>query len=216
MKNNAPSDRTRVKRLPKRGAYDRETIDAILDDGVVCHVGLSVEGQPFVIPMAYSRDGDRILIHGSKASRVAKAIAAGADVCVTVTHTDGLVLARSAFHHSMNYRSVVILGNGRAIDDEKEKLEAFRRYFEKLIPGRWQDVRPPNEVEMKQTLLVEVPIDESSAKLRTGGPVDEDEDYALDVWAGVLPLAQTPGEPVPDEKLRDGIDVPDHVKDYRK
>lgn len=216
MSNTPPSDRARVRRLPKRGAYDRETIDAILDEGVVCHVGFQVDGQPYVIPMAYARDGDRILIHGSKASRTLKAVAAGADLCVTVTLSDGLVLARSAFHHSMNYRSVVILGKGRAIEDPGEKMDAFRHYFDGLVPGRWDAVRPPNDVEMKQTLIVAVPIDEASAKARTGGPVDEDEDYALDTWAGVLPIAQTTGEPVPDEKLRDGIDVPAHVRDFRK
>lgn len=216
MNNNKPTERTRVKRLPRRGAYDKETIHAILDEGVVCHVGIAINGQPFVIPMAYARDGDRVLIHGSRASRVVKAIADGADVCVTVTHTDGLVLARSAFHHSMNYRSVVILGKGRAIEEPAEKRDAFRRYFDHLIPGRWSEVRKPNDVENKQTLIVEIPIDEASAKARTGGPVDDDEDYALDVWAGVLPLQQVAGAPVPDEKLRDGIDVPDHVQDYRK
>jgi hypothetical protein len=216
MKNNPPSDRARVKRQPKRGAYDRETIHAILDEGLVCHVGIVENGQPFVMPMTYARDGERILIHGSRASRVMKAIAAGAEVCVTVTHADGLVLARSAFHHSMNYRSVVILGKGRALEDPGEKREGFRRYFEGLIPGRWDHVREPNDTEMKQTLLVEIPISESSAKARTGPPVDDDEDYALDTWAGVLPMQHLTLDAVPDEKLEDGIDVPEHVRNYRR
>lgn len=216
MNDTPPSDRSRVKRLPKRAAYDRVTIDAILDEGLVCHVGFQVDGQPYVIPMAYARDGDRILIHGSKASRALRAIADGIDLCVTVTLSDGLVLARSAFHHSMNYRSVVVLGRGRAIEDTQEKLDAFRRYFDRLIPGRWDEVRAPNDVELKQTLIVAVPLDEASAKARTGGPLDDDEDYALDTWAGVIPLAQEALPPVPDEKLRDGIDTPDYAKNYRK
>ena len=213
---NAPSDRTRVKRLPKRGAYDKDTIHAILDEGLVCHVGIAVDGQPFVMPMAYARDGDRILIHGSRASRVMKAIADGVDLCVTVTHNDGLVLARSAFHHSMNYRSVVILGRGRSIDDAKEKLDAFRRYFDGLIPGRWDDVRPPNRVEMDQTLMVEVPIDEVSAKARTGPPAEEEEDYALDAWAGLIPMESVANPPVADDHLRDGVDTPDYATYYTR
>lgn len=145
-----------------------------------------------------------------------KAIASGADVCVTVTRTDGLVLARSAFHHSMNYRSVVILGKGRAIEDPEEKREGFRRYFEGLIPGRWDHVREPDETEMKQTLLVEIPIDEASAKARTGPPVDEDDDYSRDVWAGIIPIHEISGAPVPDDKLREGIEMPGHVKEFGK
>ena len=211
---NAPSDRTRVQRLPKRGAYDKNTIHAILDEGMVCHVGFSIDGQPYVMPMTYARDGDRILVHGSRASRAMKAVASGVDVCVTVTHNDGLVLARSAFHHSMNYRSVVLLGRGRSIDDPKEKLDAFRRYFDALIPGRWNDVRSPNEVEMDQTLMVEIPVDEASAKARTGPPSEEEEDYALDMWAGVIPMKVTMDAPVADDQLRDGIEIPDYVRDY--
>jgi nitroimidazol reductase NimA-like FMN-containing flavoprotein (pyridoxamine 5'-phosphate oxidase superfamily) len=212
----APSDRTRVKRLPKRGAYDEETLHAILDEGLVCHVGFAMEGQPYVMPMTYARDGDQILIHGSKASRAMKVIAAGADVCVTVTHNDGLVLARSAFHHSMNYRSVVVLGKGRAIDDPEEKLDAFRRYFDRVIPGRWSEVRPPNAVEMNQTLMVAIPIDEASAKARTGPPSDEAEDYALDVWAGVIPMETIASPPEPDDQLRDGIAAPDYAIGYSR
>jgi nitroimidazol reductase NimA-like FMN-containing flavoprotein (pyridoxamine 5'-phosphate oxidase superfamily) len=212
----APSDRTRVKRLPKRGAYDKETIHAILDEGLVCHVGFAVDGQPFVMPMTYARDGDRILIHGSRASRAMKAVAAGADACVTVTLNDGLVLARSAFHHSMNYRSVVMLGKGRAIDDPEAKLEAFRRYFDRLIPGRWNDVRPPSRSEMDQTYMVEIPIDEASAKARTCPPTEEEADYALDAWAGVIPMETTVGAPIPDDQLRDDIATPDYVSNYTR
>ncbi len=209
----APSERTRVKRLPGRGAYDKDTIHVILDEGLVCHVGFVLDGQPFVMPMAYARDGERILVHGSRASRAMKVVAAGADLCVTVTHNDGLVLARSAFHHSMNYRSVVLLGRGRSIDDPEEKLDAFRRYFDRLIPGRWDDVRPPNQVEMNQTLMVEIPIDEASAKARTGLPSEEEEDYALDVWAGIIPMELTAGPPTPDDRLRDGTEIPNYIKD---
>jgi hypothetical protein len=212
----APSNRTRVKRLPKRGAYDEDTIHAILDEGLVCHVGFVADGHPFVIPMTYARDGGRILIHGSRASRTMRAIAAGADVCVTVTHNDGLVLARSAFHHSMNYRAVVLLGRGRSIEDPEEKLDAFRRYFDRLVPGRWGDVRPPDSSEMDQTLMVEIPIDEASAKARTGMPVDDEEDYALDAWAGVIPMETVAAPPVPDDRLRDGIATPDYVTGYTR
>lgn len=213
---NAPSDRTRVRRLPKRGAYDKESIHAILDEGVVCHVGFVSDGHPFVMPMTYARDGERLLLHGSRASRALKAIAGGTDVCVTVTHNDGFVLARSAFHHSMNYRSVVVLGRGRAIEDPEAKLEAFRRYFDVLIPGRWDDVRPPNQVEMDQTLMVEIPLDEASAKARTGMPSDEEEDYALDTWAGLIPMSTAIHAPVPDDQLRDGIDTPDYATTYTR
>jgi nitroimidazol reductase NimA-like FMN-containing flavoprotein (pyridoxamine 5'-phosphate oxidase superfamily) len=212
--NKAPSERTRVKRLPKRGVYDRETIHRILDEGLVAHVGLVVDGHPVVTPMTYARDGERLLIHGSTASRTLRALASGAEACVAVTHVDGLVLARSAFHHSMNYRSVVVFGKARAITDPEEKLAAFRRFFERLIPGRWKDVRVPNQSEMNQTLLVEIPIDEASAKARTGGPVDEDDDYALQVWAGLIPFELTPTAPVPDENLPDDVEVPEYVRGY--
>jgi nitroimidazol reductase NimA-like FMN-containing flavoprotein (pyridoxamine 5'-phosphate oxidase superfamily) len=215
MSQDAPSSRTRVKRLPKRGHYDAETIHRILDEGLVCHVGFVADGQPYVIPTAYVRDGDRLLLHGSSASRLLKAIASGADVCVTVTHIDGLVMARSAFHHSMNYRSVVILGRGRTIEEPARKMEAVRCFIEQMIPGRWEDVREPDEIEMKATLVVEVPIDESSAKIRSGPPVDDDADYALPCWAGVLPLAVASGAPVPDERLLEGVDLPDYLARYK-
>jgi len=214
--NQAPSERTRVKRLPKRGAYDRETIHRILDEGLVAHVGLVVDGNPVVTPMTYARDGERLLFHGSTASRTMRTLASGAEACVAVTQVDALVLARSAFHHSMNYRSVVVFGKARAITDPEEKLAAFRRFFDRLIPGRWKDVRSPNQVEMNQTLMVEIPIDEASAKARTGGPIDEDDDYALQVWAGLIPFSFTPDEPVPDETLPDDVEMPEYVRSYTR
>jgi nitroimidazol reductase NimA-like FMN-containing flavoprotein (pyridoxamine 5'-phosphate oxidase superfamily) len=212
----APSDRTRVKRVPERGKYDRNTINAILDEGLVCHVGFAVEGQPFVIPTGYARDGDRIIIHGSSASRMIRALDEGIDVCLTVTLLDDLVLARSAFHHSMNYRSVVVLGKATLVDDWDDKMEAMRILTEHLIPGRWDDCRAPNDIEMKATAIMEIPIDEASAKIRTGPPGDDDEDYALPHWAGLIPLKPEAGTPVPDPKLTGGVTPPDYVVNYRR
>jgi len=216
MKHNARTERTRVKRLPKRGIYDQASIHRILDEGLVAHVGFVVDGQPYVVPTAYARDGERLLLHGSAASRMLRTLASGADCCVTVTLTDALVLARSAFHHSMNYRSVVVLGRARAIEDPAAKLEAFRLFFEAVIPGRWDTVRLPNQKEMDQTLLVEIPIDEASAKARTEGALDEEDDYALPVWAGLIPLALTPAAPVPDDRLFDGVTTPDYATHYTR
>jgi nitroimidazol reductase NimA-like FMN-containing flavoprotein (pyridoxamine 5'-phosphate oxidase superfamily) len=216
MKNNAPSDRTRVKRLPKRGIYDKDSIHRILDEGLVAHVGFVVDGQPYVVPTAYARDGERLLLHGSAASRMLRALASGADCCVTVTLTDALVLARSAFHHSMNYRSVVVLGCARAIEDPDAKMDAFKRFFDAVIPGRWDDVRLPNDVEMKQTLIVELAISEASAKARTEGAKDDDEDYALPVWAGLIPLTLTPAAPISDDRLLDGVATPDYATKYTR
>jgi len=212
----APSDRTRVKRVPERGQYDRTSIDAILDEGLVCHVGFAVEGQPFVIPTGYARDGDRIIIHGSSASRMLRSLQQGIDVCLTVTLLDDLVLARSAFHHSMNYRSVVVLGKATLVDDWDEKMEAMRLLTEHLIPGRWDDCRPPNDIEMKATAIMEIPIDEASAKVRTGPPGEEEEDYALPHWAGLIPLTPQAGAPVPDPKLEGGIEAPGYVRNYKR
>jgi len=216
MSNASPSDRTRVQRLPKRGAYDRETIDAILDEGLVCHVGFMVDSQPFVIPTGYARDGDRILIHGSSASRMLRALRAGVDACITVTLVDALVLARSAFHHSMNYRSVVILGRATAVEDPEEKMEALRKLTEHIVPGRWDDCRGPNETEMKATTVLSFPLRECSAKIRTGPPLDDDEDYALPHWAGLLPFAPQTGSPQRDEKLPAHIEVPAYVARYSR
>ncbi len=207
--------RTTLKRLPKRGNYDREVINAILDEAFFCHVGFVVEGQPYVIPTGFARVGDDLLIHGSAASRMMRNLAGGVNVCVTVTLVDGLVLARSAFHHSVNYRSVVILGKAEVVEDEGEKNAAMEAFTEHIIPGRWADVRWPTPLELKATTVLRLPISEASAKIRTGDPVDDDEDYAMNTWAGVLPLAITPGEPISDSKLTAGIDVPEHVLKYK-
>jgi nitroimidazol reductase NimA-like FMN-containing flavoprotein (pyridoxamine 5'-phosphate oxidase superfamily) len=216
MSDHRPTKRTRVRRLPKRGAYDRATIDAILDEALVCHVGFVVDGQPFVIPTLHARDGDRVLIHGSAASRMLRNLGEGVDVCVTVTLADQLVIARSAFHSSMNYRSVVLLGKARLLEEPNAKLKALRALVEHLIPGRWEDCRQPNASELKATWILEIPIDEASAKIRTGGPIDDDEDYALDLWAGVLPIPHTYGRPIKDAKLKRGIKTPAYLARYRR
>lgn len=205
-----------MKRLPARGRYDRETIDAILDEGFICHVGFAVDGQPYVIPTGYARVGDLFYIHGSSASRMLKNIATGIDVCVTVTLIDGLVLARSAFHHSMNYRSVVILGNAELVEDPDEKDKVLEALTEHIVPGRWADVRWPTELELKATTVLKLTIEEASAKIRTGDPKDDEEDYAMDVWAGVLPLALAVGTPVPDARLDPSISAPNHVTHYKR
>jgi uncharacterized protein len=210
----APTPRTTVKRLPKRAEYDREAVYRILDEAFICHVGFVVDGQPFVIPTGYGRQGDTLYIHGSAASRMLRSLEKGVETCVTVTLVDGLVLARSAFHHSMNYRSVVVFGTARLVEDPAEKLEALRVFTDHVMPGRWNEVRPPNEQEMKRTLVLALPLEEASAKMRTGGPVDDEEDYALPVWAGVVPLRLTAGEPVPDERLAAGIEPPAHARHY--
>jgi hypothetical protein len=199
MRQPPPSQRAQVRRLPDRAAYDRETIHAILDEGLVCHVGFVSEGQPHVIPMSYGRDGDRLLLHGSAASRLMRGLEAGWPVCLTVTLLDGLVLARSAFHHSMNFRSVVMFGRATPVDDPAAKSAALHAISEHVVPGRWDEVRPPNARELAATAVLEVPIEEASAKIRTGPPRDDLEDLSLPVWAGVLPLETIPGEPVPDE-----------------
>jgi nitroimidazol reductase NimA-like FMN-containing flavoprotein (pyridoxamine 5'-phosphate oxidase superfamily) len=193
-----PTDRTSVRRLPQRGSYDRALVYQILDEGFVCHVGFVVDGKPFVIPTAYGRVGDTLYLHGAKASRMLKALAAGADACVTVTLIDGLVLARSAFHHSMNYRSVVVFGRASAVEDPREKLDAMRAFSEHLIPGRWSEVRQPNERELAATLVLALPLAEVSAKVRAGAPVDDEEDLTLPVWAGELPLRLVAADPVRD------------------
>lgn len=211
-----PTARTRVRRLPKRGAYDRSTIDAILDEGLVCHVGFVVDRQPFVIPTLYARDGDRLLIHGSAASRMLRTLDEGVDVCVTVTLADQLVIARSAFHSSMNYRSVMLLGKATLIEEPAAKMQALRALVEHLIPGRWDDCRQPNSTEMKATWILELPIDEASAKIRTGDPIDDDEDYRLNFWAGVLPLAKGFGKPVADVKLKSGVKAPSYLTRYAR
>jgi len=211
-----PTERTQVKRLPKRGAYDRETVFKILDEAFVCHVGFVVEGQPFVIPTNFGRSGERLYLHGSAASRMLRTLSEGVPVCVTVTLTDGLVLARSAFHHSVNYRSVVVLGTARLVEDSAEKMEALRLFTEHIMKGRWDDIRWPTEQEMKGTTVLALPLEEVSAKVRTGGPIDDEADYSLPVWAGVLPLPVVPAEPIPDARLKAGTDAPAYLKGYRR
>ena len=211
-----PSERTRVRRLPARGAYDRATIDAILDEGIVCHLGVVVAGAPVVIPTGYARDGDRLLLHGSRTSASMRALAAGAEACVTVTLVDGLVLARSAFHHSMNYRSVVVLGTGVEVAEPADKADALTRLTEHLVPGRSQDARGPSARELELTTVVALPLDEASAKVRTGGPVDDEEDHAMAVWAGVIPLALRPSAPVDDTTVAPGAPPPSYVTAYRR
>jgi hypothetical protein len=211
-----PTERTQVKRLPKRGAYDRETVFKILDEAFVCHAGFVVDGQPYVIPTNFGRAGDTLYLHGSAASRMLRTLSEGIPVCVTVTLVDGLVLARSAFHHSANYRSVVVLGTAHLVSDPAEKMEALRLFTEHIMKGRWDDIRQPTEQELKGTTVLALPLEEVSAKIRTGGPIDDEEDYALPVWAGVLPLPVTPGAPIPDVRLNPRTEVPAYMKGYRR
>jgi nitroimidazol reductase NimA-like FMN-containing flavoprotein (pyridoxamine 5'-phosphate oxidase superfamily) len=210
------TERTKLKRLPKRGSFERETIYEILDEAFVCHVGFTIDEQPFVIPTAYARDGDRLLIHGSAASRMMRAMAWETDVCVTVTLVDGLVLARSAFHHSMNYRSVVIFGKAKLVSDDAEKMNALKAFTEHIVPNRWSEIRPPNEKELKATTVLALSLEEASAKVRTGDPVDDPEDYAMDVWAGVISLEMTAKKPIADAKLSNNIKMPSYVSDYKR
>lgn len=206
--------RTTLKRLPQRGSHDREVINQILDEGFICHVGFAVDGRPVVIPTGYARVGDSLLIHGSQASRMLRTLGEGIDVCVTVTLIDGLVLARSAFHHSMNYRSVVVFGNASVVDDPDEKLEALRALSEHMIPGRWDDVREPNERELQLTTVLTVPLAEASAKVRSGPPVDDEEDYELPVWAGVVPMRLVAESPINDLHLRGNSKPPNYAVKY--
>jgi nitroimidazol reductase NimA-like FMN-containing flavoprotein (pyridoxamine 5'-phosphate oxidase superfamily) len=200
-----PTSRTQVKRLPQRGIYDADRIHAILDAGFLCHVGFVVEGQPFVIPTGYARRDQELLIHGSAASRMLRNLGTGIDVCVTVTLVDGFVLARSAFHHSLNYRSVVILGRAQPITDPAGKMEALKCFTNHVVPGRWEEVREPTEQELKATEVLSLPLTEASAKVRTGPPVDDAEDYAIPVWAGVVPVRMAAGKPVAAEGLMEAV-----------
>ena len=212
MSSFTPTDRTRVKRRPQRAVYDREQVYAILDEGFVCHVGFTVDGRPVVIPTAYGRSGDRIYIHGSAASRMLRTLAEGIDVCVTVTLVDGLVLGRSAFHTSMNYRSVVIFGKARLVTDREQKLEALRCFTNHVIPGRWEEVRQPTDAELAATSALVLPLEEVSAKVRTGGPIDDEEDYPFPVWAGVVGVRAATGEVTPDDHVLPGIPVFDAAR----
>lgn len=211
-----PTSRTRVVREAHRGVYDRESAYRILDEGFLCHVGFAVEGQPFVIPTSYGRKDDSLLIHGSAASRMLRQMKEGVAVCVTVTLLDGLVLARSIFNHSMNYRSVVVLGKATLVEDPGEKLEALRLLSEHIIPGRWAEVRQPNERELKQTSVLRMPIEEFSAKVRSGPVIDDEEDYSFPTWAGVVPLEMKAGKAISDERLAPGRTVPEYVQPYSR
>jgi uncharacterized protein len=211
-----PTERTRVVREPHRGVYDRLEIYKILDEGMVCHVGFAAEEQPFVIPTLYARVGDAIYFHGSAASRMLRGAAAGISVCVTVTLTDGLVLARSVFNHSMNYRSVVVLGKATLVDAPAEKLEALRAFTEKILPRRWEDARQPNEKELKATSILKLPLTEISAKVRSGPVQDDEEDYTLPVWAGIVPLHLQAEAPVRDERCDPVIPTPAYAANYRR
>ena len=212
-----PSERVRLRRRRERGSYERADIERILDEALIAHLGIvGPEGQPFVIPTLHARKGDVVYCHGSTASRTLRALAEGVPACLTVSLIDGLVLARSAMHHSANYRSVVLLGTARLIEDRQQKLSAFEAIVEHIVPGRWSEVRPPTAKEMKTTAVLEMRIDEASAKVRTGPPLDDEEDYALDCWAGVIPLGLQTGAPEPDPRLRDGIALPRHVSAYSR
>lgn len=204
------TERTKVRRLPKRGHYDRETIHAILDEALICHVGFVVDGSPVVIPTIHWREDDTLYVHGSSASRMLRSLKEGVEACVTVTLLDGLVLARSAFHHSMNYRSVVVFGRAREVDGG-EKARALDSLVEHVMRGRSRDVRPPNEIEMRATTVLALPLGEASAKIRTGPPVDDDEDYGLPVWAGVVPIRLTRGEPVADAGVT--VELPGYLRE---
>ena len=210
------TERTKLKRLPKRGHFDRETVYGILDEGFICHVGFAPEGQPFVIPTGYARVDDNLYIHGSQASRMLRKLSGGLDACVTVTIIDGLVLARSAFHHSMNYRSVLIFGRATILEDREEKMAALVALSEHIVRGRWADVREPTEEEMVQTTVLSLPLVEASAKIRTGPPLDDEEDYALPIWAGIIPLRLEAGEPIKDPRLPDDIQIPEYALNYKR
>lgn len=210
------TQRTKLKRLPKRGSFDREIFYKILDEAFICHIGFSVNGQTFVIPTAYGRKDDMLYVHGSAASRMTREMSKGIDVCITVTLVDGLVLARSAFHHSINYRSVVIFGKAEIVESESEKNDALFAFTEHLIKGRWAEIREPNTKELKGTTVLKLEINEASAKMRTGNPIDDEEDMNLDVWAGVIPLEIKAGKPIDDDLLRENIEVPEYVKNYKR
>ena len=211
-----PTARTTLKRLPKRGEYDHAAVHRILDEAFICHVGFVSDGKPVVIPTAYARIDNDLYIHGSAASRMLRTLEDQIDVCVTVTLIDGLVLARSAFHHSINYRSIVIFGNARLVTDPDEKYKALHAFTDHIVPGRWADVRVPNETEMKATMVLKLPLVEVSAKIRTGPPIDDEEDYAMPIWAGVVPLSLSAGVPLDDQRLPEGIEPPDYVSNYSR
>jgi len=211
-----PTERTQIHRLPENGRFDRASAYSILDEAFICHVGFVDDGQPFVIPTIHARDDDTLLLHGSTASRMLRNLSDGVPLCVTVTLLDGLVLARSAFHHSMNYRSVVILGTASEITDDEEKLGAMELLTERIVAGRWPEIRHPNETEFRQTRMLRLPLEEASVKLRTGPPDEEEADYDLDVWAGVVPLSHEAGSPLADPLLKAGVELPAYLQPYRR
>jgi nitroimidazol reductase NimA-like FMN-containing flavoprotein (pyridoxamine 5'-phosphate oxidase superfamily) len=211
-----PTQRTTLKRLPKRGEYDHAAVYQILDEAFICQVGFVADDKPVVIPTSYARIGDDLYIHGSAASRMLRSLEEGIDVCATVTLIDGLVLARSAFHHSINYRSVVIFGAAKVVNDPDEKIKALHAFTDHVVPGRWEKVRPPNESELRATLVLKLPLVEVSAKVRTGPPIDDEEDYELSVWAGVVPLKLTAGAPISDGRLPPGIQPPEYAREYAR
>jgi nitroimidazol reductase NimA-like FMN-containing flavoprotein (pyridoxamine 5'-phosphate oxidase superfamily) len=218
METYTPTNRTQVRRLPKRATYDKEQVHAILDEGYICHVGFVNDGQPFVIPTEYARFGDQLYIHGSAASRMLRSAGEGVNVCVTVTLVDGFVLARSVFHHSMNYRSVVVLGRARLVTDLEEKRAALRCFTNHIVAERWEEARQPTDQELKATSVLAVPLEEVSAKVRTGPPIDDEEDYSMPIWAGVVPIRGQVGEPLPDDRMLPGIptlDVRRVVSEHR-
>jgi uncharacterized protein len=205
------TERTRLRRIPDRAVQDRAEIEAVLDEALVCHLGFVHDGHPVVTPTLTARIGDQVYVHGSSASRTLRSLAGGIDVCLTVTLVDGLVLARSAFHHSINYRSVMVFGRALPFEDPNEKLQALEAFTEKIAPGRWAEVRAPSRQELKGTSILRIPLAEVSAKARTGPPLDDEEDYALDVWAGVVPITTERHPPRPDPRLPDGVPLPDYL-----
>ncbi|MEA5514547.1 pyridoxamine 5'-phosphate oxidase family protein [Nodularia sp. UHCC 0506] len=211
-----PTQRSQIKRVPQRGNYERQVIYDILDEGLICHVGFAVNNQPYVIPTAYGRVEDQLYIHGSPASRMLRSLQTGIEVCLTVTLLDGLVLARSAFHHSMNYRSVVVFGTATIVKDPIDKLAALRAFTDHVMPKRWENVRPPHRQEIQGTLVLSLPLTEASAKVRTGPPLDDEADYALPVWAGVLPLKLVAGEAIADSRVPSTINIPVEVENYTR
>jgi nitroimidazol reductase NimA-like FMN-containing flavoprotein (pyridoxamine 5'-phosphate oxidase superfamily) len=208
------NEKTRVRRLHERGHYDRETVHRILDAGFICHVGYLIDDQPYVTPTSYWREGERLYWHGSSASRMLRTVAQGIKVCLTVTHVDGLVIARSGFHHSINYRAVMAFGTAEKVEDDAHKLAALEAFVERLFPGRWATLRPVTPQELKATTVLSMPLDEVSAKVRVGPPKDDEEDYALPIWAGVLPLTLTPGVVEPDPLNLAGLALPEHLRDF--
>ncbi len=215
MKEYSITNNNKVKRISKKADYSKETIRAIIDEALFCHIGIIHDGKPVVIPTIHARMGNDLIFHGSNVSRLIKS-SHNNDMCVTITLIDGLVLARSHFHSSMNYRSVVLFGQGEIITDKKERMDAFEAITEHIAPGRWNDARQPNETELKQTAVLKMPIEDASAKISSKFPEDDEEDYELDVWAGIIPISQTFGEPKNDLQLNDGIECPDYLKNYTR